>query len=98
MKVEVFSQKQNLNFVERQAFCQFQSWLLPGLRKCLPQLFPTPNGVTVLDCPAILLGHVCFVLSGRCYCHYLFIKILADVIAIICLPMFGRCYCHLFCG
>ena len=44
--------------------------------------FPTPNGVTVLDCPAILLGHVCFVLIGRCYCHYLFTKNLAGVIAI----------------
>ena len=62
--------------------------------KCLPQSFPTPNGVKVLDCPAILLGYVCFVLIGRCYCHYLFTKIwqmllplfvyqsLADVIAI----------------
>ena len=38
----------------------------------LNYLFPTPNGVTLLDCPAILLGHICFVLIGRCCCHYLF--------------------------
>ena len=86
MKVEVFSQKQNLNFVERQAFACFKHGFFQVWGKCLPQSFPTPNGVTVLDCPAILLGHVCFVLSGRCYCHYLFTKILVDVIAIVFLP------------
>ena len=75
MKVEVFSQKQ------KTSFCQFQTWLLPGLRKCLPQSFPTPNGVTVLVCPAILLGLVCFVFVGRCYCHC-YLPNLAVVIAI----------------
>ena len=105
----IFS-KTELEFCWETSFRQFPTGFFQVWGKCLPQSFPTPNGVTVLDCPAILLGHVCFDLTGRCYCQYLFTKIwqmllpifvyqnLADVIAIICLPKFGRCYCHLFCG
>ena len=35
MQVSCISQKQNLILDERQAFCQFLTWLLPGLRKML---------------------------------------------------------------
>ena len=47
------------------------------------KLFQTPVGVTVLECPAILFGHWCFWMIGRCYCQMMFIMFesMADVIA-----------------
>ena len=74
MKVWRFSQKQNLNFVSRQAFTSFKHGFFQVWGKCLPQSFPTPIGVTVLECPAILFGHICF-------------SCLADVIANGCLAI-----------
>ena len=91
----IFS-KTELNFVERQAFASFKHGFFQVWGKCLPQSFPTPNGVTVLDIPAILLGLMFLYFAGRCYCHCCFTKFWLNVIAIYCLPNVGRCYCHLF--
>ena len=41
----IFS-KTELNFVERQAFTSFKHGFFQVWGKCLPQSFPTPNGVT----------------------------------------------------
>ena len=48
----IFS-KTELKFVERQAFASFKHGFFQVWGKCLPQSFPTPNGVTVLDVPVI---------------------------------------------
>ena len=56
----------------------------------IPNNFPTLDGVSVLVCPVIFLGH-CNVfpyIYGRYYCH-MFLR------HQVCL---GRCYCHVICG
>ena len=46
----IFS-KTELNFVERQAFASFKHGFFQVWGKCLPQSFPTPNGVTGVGYP-----------------------------------------------
>ena len=62
-------------FRDKTSFCQFLTWLLPGLKKMLILIISNTEGVKVLVCPAIfwtLMG------NGNNYqCWYM-----ADVIAI----------------
>ena len=55
----IFS-KTELKFVERQAFTSFKHGFFQVWGKCLPQSFPTPNGVP--GCPCNLIGTyiICF--------------------------------------
>ena len=108
MKVWRFSQKQNLNFVSRQAFASFKYGFFQVWGKCLLQSFPTPIGVTVLECPAILFGHICFscladVIAISCYCGRCWTTcFVICLIELTCWQMLlpyitcDRCYCH-FC-
>ena len=64
----IFS-KTELKFVERQAFASFNMASSRSEEKCLPQSFPTPNGVTVLDVP-VIYGDLCYLfLLADVICH-----------------------------
>ena len=54
----IFSQKQNNNFVTRQAFTRFLSWLLLAWGKCCSKLFSNTWWCRVLVCPVIYIGHM----------------------------------------
>ena len=83
MKVEVFSQKTELEFCWETSFCQFQTWLLPGLRKMFTSIISNTKWChsVGLSCNFIRTCLFCFV--GRCYCHC-YLPNLAVVIAIFC--------------
>ena len=79
-----FSQEQNQILRLQTNFCQFQTWLLPGLRKMLPiRHFPTQGGVTVLVSPAILLDS----------CDLLLLWQMFEPLLYGIMMLFGRCYC-----
>ena len=61
----IFS-KTELKFLGRQAFASIKHGFFQVSGKCYPQAFPTPVGVTVLECPAISLDTVGFEWIGRC--------------------------------
>ena len=83
-------------FRDKTSFCQFLTWLLPGLKKMLILIISHTKGVTVLVCPAIFLdirwvsgNNLPIFTCGRCCCHFLWLMLLpllmlADVVA-----MFG---------
>ena len=75
------SSKTEFKFVGRQAFASIKHGFFQVWGKCLPQAFPTPLGVTVLECPAISLDTVGFGYIDRCYCQLLIIMFerMADV-------------------
>ena len=89
----IFS-KTEFKFVGRQAFASIKHGFFQVWGKCLPQAFPTPLGVTVLECPAISLDTDGFRYIDRCCCQLLIImfKRMADVNAnlLFC----GRCFGH----
>ena len=76
----IFS-KTEFKFVGRHTFASIKHGFFQVWGKCLPQAFPTPLGVTVLECPAISLDTVGFRYIDRCCCQLLIImfKRMADV-------------------
>ena len=54
--ISCISQEQNLFLNFETSFCQFPTWLLPGLRKMLTSTISPTGGVTVMVRPAIF-GH-----------------------------------------
>ena len=63
-----FSQEQNQILRLQTSFHQFQTWLLPGLRKMLTSgIFQQQGGVTVLVSPAILLDSCALLLLWQMF-------------------------------
>ena len=57
--ISCISQAQNLFLNFETSFCQFPTWLLPGLRKMLTSTITPTGGVTVMVRPVILLIIFC---------------------------------------
>ena len=51
--ISCISQEKNLFLNFDTSFCQFPTWLLPGLRKMLTSTISPTSGVTVMVRPAI---------------------------------------------
>ena len=65
-------------FRDKTSFCQFLTWLLPGLKKMLILIISNTEGVKVLVCPAIFWDirwvsgtNLPMFTYGRCCCHFL---------------------------
>ena len=74
---QIFSSTEPIFFRDKTSFCQFLTWLLPGLKKMLILIISNTEGVKVLVCPAIfwtLMG------NGNNYQYWY----MADVVAIFC--------------
>ena len=81
-----FSQEQNQILRLQTSFCQFQTWLLPGLRKMLTSgIFQHKMVSQCWWALQFCWTHVVFCCCGRCLSHY-YVALwcyLADVIALL---------------
>ena len=109
VKVGRFSQKQNLNFVERQAFTSFKPWLLPGLRKMLTPIISNTKWCHSVGLSCNFIRTCLFCFDWQMLLPLFVYQNLADVVAICLfvvdvkpLVLFYRqmllpyavCYCH----
>ena len=91
----IFS-KTELKFCWETSFCQFQTWLLPGLRKMFTPIISNTKWCHSVGYPCNFIGTYVFVFCWQMLLPLSFYQIWLNVIAIYCLPNVGRCYCHLF--
>ena len=88
MQISCIFSGTELFFQLQTSFCQFQTWLLPGLRKMLTSSISNTCWCHSVGEPCNFMDSLCLYFSfGRCYCQWFW---QLDVI--------DRCYCHVAFG